>query len=116
MSKKGPKTAEVVTEKILRECHDIYTNKENGLCGVSTKLGKTLLAPRKKITVMLIGNHSAGKSSFINWYIEEKIQRTGVAIETQGFTLVSSGKKRETLSGNATIHLYPEYKEIVKKN
>ena len=33
---------------------------------------------------MLIGNHSAGKSSFINWYIEEHIQRTGVAIETQG--------------------------------
>ena len=63
---------------------------------------------------MLIGNHSAGKSSFINWYIEEHIQRTGVAIETQGFTIVSSGKKRETLSGNATIHLYPEYKPLTK--
>jgi hypothetical protein len=31
-------------------------------------LGIKLLAPRKKITVMLIGNHSAGKSSFINWW------------------------------------------------
>lgn len=30
-------------------------------------------------------------------YIEEHIQRTGVAIETQGFTLVTSGKRRETL-------------------
>ena len=46
------------------------------------------------------GNHSAGKSSFINWYIEETIQRTGVAIETQGFTLVTSGKRRDTLTGN----------------
>lgn len=77
-------------------------------------LGEKLLAPRKKITVMLMGNHSAGKSSFINWYINENIQRTGVAIETQGFTIVTSGKKRETLSGNATVHLYPEFKPIMK--
>jgi hypothetical protein len=26
------------------------------------------------------GNHSAGKSSFINWYVEEHVQRTGVSI------------------------------------
>ena len=31
-------------------------------------IGKSLLAPREKITVLLIGNHSAGKSSFINWF------------------------------------------------
>ena len=102
------------------------------------------MAPRKKITVMLIGNHSAGKSSFINWYIEEHIQRTGVAIETQGkitsckkyfwrrfkskfkislnclidvflgFTIVTSGRKRETLTGNATCHLYPHFKPLTK--
>jgi len=30
-------------------------------------------------------------------YIEEHVQRTGVAIETQGFTLVTSGRKRESL-------------------
>lgn len=58
----------------------------------------TILPPRKKITVLLIGNHSAGKSSFINWYIEEHVQKTGVAIETQGFTLITSGKRRETLA------------------
>uniref|UniRef100_A0A4W5PCS6 Si:ch211-11k18.4 n=1 Tax=Hucho hucho TaxID=62062 RepID=A0A4W5PCS6_9TELE len=61
----------------------------------------TLLAPRKKITVMLMGNHSAGKSSFINWYVEEHIQRTGVAIETQGFSF-----------GNAALHLYPHFKPL----
>ena len=47
----------------------------------------------------LQGNHSAGKSSFINWYVEEHIQRTGVAIETQGFTFITSGRKRESLTG-----------------
>jgi hypothetical protein len=34
---------------------------------IADNLGFKLLAPRKKITIMLIGNHSAGKSSFINW-------------------------------------------------
>ena len=40
------------------------------------------------------------------------MQKTGVAIETQGFTLITSGKKRESLLGNATIHLYPQLKSI----
>ena len=38
-----------------------------GLVKAAGELGLELLAPRKKITVLLIGNHSAGKSSFINW-------------------------------------------------
>ena len=36
--------------------------------------------------------------SIVNRYIEEHVQRTGVAIETQGFTFVTSGKKRESLT------------------
>ena len=34
---------------------------------IANNLDFKLLAPRKKITIMLIGNHSAGKSSFVNW-------------------------------------------------
>ncbi|XP_077995598.1 uncharacterized protein LOC144449060 [Glandiceps talaboti] len=101
-----------VNERILRECHTLYTDPEQGLIQIARKLGLNLLAPRKKISVLLIGNHSAGKSSFINWYIEEHVQRTGVAIETQGFTFVTSGRKRESLTGNATLHLYPHFKEL----
>ena len=33
-----------------------------------------------------------------NRYVEEHIQKTGVAIETQGFTFVTSGRKRESLT------------------
>ena len=40
-----------------------------GLVKFAEELGLTLLVPRRKITVLLIGNHSAGKSSFINWYV-----------------------------------------------
>ncbi|XP_069194344.1 uncharacterized protein [Procambarus clarkii] len=101
-----------VNEKILKECHDLYTDPDNGLVAIGTSLGLKLLPPRKKINVMLMGNHSAGKSSFVNWYIEEHVQRTGVAIETQGFTFITSGRKRESLMGNATLHLYPHFKAL----
>ncbi|XP_077361780.1 uncharacterized protein LOC144006648 [Festucalex cinctus] len=99
-------------ERILRDCHQLYTEPDSGLIAVAESVGVKLLPPRKKITVMLMGNHSAGKSSFINWYVEEHIQRTGVAIETQGFSFVTSGRKRESLTGNATLHLYPHFKPL----
>uniref|UniRef100_A0A4W4DUF9 G domain-containing protein n=1 Tax=Electrophorus electricus TaxID=8005 RepID=A0A4W4DUF9_ELEEL len=99
-------------ERILRDCHEMYTDTSSGLITIAESVGVTLLPPRKKITVMLMGNHSAGKSSFINWYVEEHIQKTGVAIETQGFTFVTSGRKRESLTGNATLHLYPHFKPL----
>lgn len=101
-------------ETILKECYDLYTNNQHGLVKIAKSLAMPILAPRKKISIMLIGNHSAGKSSFINWYIEEHVQKTGVAIETQGFALVTSGKRRETLTGCATMHLFPHYKPLSK--
>jgi len=39
----------------------------SGLIKIAQHFNLNLLAPRKKIVVLLIGNHSAGKSSFINW-------------------------------------------------
>lgn len=35
----------------------------------SPLLGMQLRKPRKKISIMIVGNHSAGKSSFINWWV-----------------------------------------------
>ncbi|KAA8592289.1 hypothetical protein FQN60_017744 [Etheostoma spectabile] len=47
-------------------------------------------------------------------YAEEHIQKTGVAIETQGFTFITSGRKRESLTGNATLHLYPHFRPLLE--
>ncbi|KAM3868116.1 uncharacterized protein ACN63O_007814 [Diretmus argenteus] len=102
------------SERILKECHTLYVDSENGLVKIASSLGVRLLPPRKKIIVMIMGNHSAGKSSFINWYAEEHIQKTGVAIETQGFTFITSGRKRESLTGNATLHLYPHFRPLLE--
>ncbi|XP_061762466.1 uncharacterized protein LOC133556503 [Nerophis ophidion] len=102
------------SERILKECHSLYVDSENGLVKIASSQGVRLLPPRKKIIVMIMGNHSAGKSSFINWYVEEHIQKTGVAIETQGFTFITSGRKRESLTGNATLHLYPHFRPLLE--
>ena len=56
-----------VNERILKECHSLYADPDKGLISIAANVGLKLLAPRKKISIMLIGNHSAGKSSFINW-------------------------------------------------
>ncbi|CAL8248215.1 unnamed protein product [Merluccius merluccius] len=101
-------------ERILRESHKLYVDSDHGLVSIASSVGVRLLPPRKKIFVMIMGNHSAGKSSFINWYIEEHIQKTGVAIETQGFTFITSGRKRESLTGNATLHLYPHFRALLE--
>lgn len=97
---------------ILNELHRIYADPKDGLIQLGKKVGLHLFAPRRKVNILLIGNHSSGKSSFINWYIDSKVQKTGVAIETQGFTLVTCGKNRETLAGQATLYLYPYLKQL----
>jgi len=113
-------------ERILKQVYEAYTRtvsskavappskpaplllrpKEEGIMAICHKLGIPCIAPRRKINVMIVGNHSAGKSSYINWYIGEHVQRTAVAIETQGFTFCTSGKKRDTLKGQATMQLF----------
>ena len=102
-------------ERILKSIHDLYERGPNGnqpgSVGIleiakDPLLNVTCWKPRKKVSVLIIGNHSAGKSSFINWYIDESIQTTGVAIETRGFTYVTSGRKRESLKGDATFAFY----------
>lgn len=80
--------------------------RREGIMAICSKIGLSCIAPRRKINVMIVGNHSAGKSSYVNWYISEHVQRASVAIETQGFTFVTSGKKRETLKGQATMQLF----------
>jgi len=97
-------------EQIMLRVAALYGGQE-GLTtiGKDVGLGAEILVPRRKVNVMIIGNHSAGKSSFINWYIGEGIQRTGVAIETQGFTFITSGSKKTLapIKGESTLLLYP---------
>lgn len=106
----GP--SQTIPQRIIRRLKDIYTDPSKGLLHYASLIGEPLLPPPEKLSVMLIGNHSAGKSSFINWYVQDSIQRVGMAMETTGVTFVTSGKKRETLTGLATLELYPQFKAL----
>lgn len=77
------KEAISVEASVLNSVTDLYHGPD-GLARRAGELGlKEVLTPRRKISVMIVGNHSAGKSSFVNWYIEQHTQKVGVAVETQ---------------------------------
>ena len=82
------------------------TARELGLRRLCAQFGVPCDPPRRKVSVLLLGTHSSGKSSFVNWYVGEQVQTTGVAVETQGISLVTSGRRRESLGGQATLQLY----------
>ena len=64
---------------------------------------------------MIIGNHSAGKSSFINWYIGEKLQKTRVSIETIEINMVMHGAQQQELTGHNVVKMLPFMKELYDK-
>eukprot|EP00286_Rhodomonas_abbreviata_P016766 CAMPEP_0181316128 /NCGR_PEP_ID=MMETSP1101-20121128/15731_1 /TAXON_ID=46948 /ORGANISM="Rhodomonas abbreviata, Strain Caron Lab Isolate" /LENGTH=472 /DNA_ID=CAMNT_0023423357 /DNA_START=82 /DNA_END=1500 /DNA_ORIENTATION=+ len=125
---------QTVSEKILVEASRIYDSRETDgepkdlktYAEFLTKkdafyeqLPKDLLEraqnlrpPRDRITCLLIGNHSAGKSSFTNWYVGEKIQNESVAIETAGITIVRRGVKRTTWKGPQSMETFPHLKKL----
>ena len=57
--------------------------------------------------VLFLGNHSSGKSSFINYIAGADIQESGMAPTDDGFTLITYGEEEETLDGQ-TLVSHPE--------
>jgi ribosome biogenesis GTPase A len=118
-----------LSQKILTEISRMYTahdvddgSSPKDLCSYAAKLAKNdslaaslpkdlmnhasnIRSPKDRITCLLVGNHSAGKSSFVNWYVGEKIQNESVAIETAGVTVIRKGKTRTAWKGSQVIVL-----------
>ena len=53
--------------------------------------------------VLLLGNHSSGKSSFLNHVLERRIQTAGVAPTDDSFTIVSPGPADIDQDGPALV-------------
>ncbi|GKY93551.1 hypothetical protein MPSEU_000322500 [Mayamaea pseudoterrestris] len=53
--------------------------------------------------VFLVGNHSSGKSSFINYVLGRKIQTSGVAPTDDSFTVIAPGPSDRDQDGPALI-------------
>ncbi|XP_022696578.1 uncharacterized protein LOC111264729 isoform X2 [Varroa jacobsoni] len=102
-------------DRVVALSQQMYRVPEKGLLDIYRQLNlPNLEIPERKINVLLVGNHSSGKSTFINWYIGEDIQKTGVAMETSKFSLICHGKRRETLSSNTIMQLFPKFEPLTK--
>lgn len=53
--------------------------------------------------VLLLGNHSSGKSSFINYLVGEDLQRTGIAPVDDGFTIIAHGDGEADKDGETVV-------------
>ena len=54
-------------------------------------------------TVLFLGNHSSGKSTFINHLLGGAIQKTGLAPTDDAFTVLSFGASEEERDGQAVV-------------
>ncbi|MEM1143388.1 MAG: dynamin family protein, partial [Pseudomonadota bacterium] len=54
--------------------------------------------------VLMLGNHSSGKSTFINYLIGEDVQKTGLAPTDDGFTILAYGETRDDRDGPGLVN------------
>jgi hypothetical protein len=54
-------------------------------------------------SVLFLGNHSSGKSSFINYLIGTELQKTGLAPTDDGFTVITYGEKQDDFDGQTVV-------------
>ncbi|NRA36848.1 MAG: dynamin family protein [Planctomycetes bacterium] len=77
------------------------------------------LAPSAEVKappmILLLGNHSSGKSSLINHLLGRKVQRTGVAPTDDGFTVLMHSNEEHSLDGDA-LCTHPElpFKDLTR--
>jgi GTPase SAR1 family protein len=66
-------------------------------------LSKRASAVASTPTVLCLGNHSSGKSSFINHLLGAAIQSTGVAPTDDGFTVLQYGVTEQLIDGRTAV-------------
>jgi Dynamin family len=91
-------------EVILEECAVLY----DSLVVLNNKLGGMAIPPSSdRATSMpfclLVGNHSSGKSSFINYVLQRNIQKAGVAPTDDTFTVIAPGPKDTDADGPTLV-------------
>ncbi len=92
-----------VRDQILKECSDLH----GSIMPMNEKLQGPLAKNSDKGTslpfVFLVGNHSSGKSSFINYVLGREVQTAGVAPTDDCFTVVAPGPEDTDQDGPALI-------------
>ncbi|MFW5750351.1 MAG: dynamin family protein [Planctomycetota bacterium] len=80
--------------------------RQERIAPVAETVGMKLLpdsAIRTPPLVLLLGNHSSGKSSLINHLLDRKVQRTGIAPTDDGFTVLMHAEHERNVDGQALV-------------
>lgn len=94
---------------ILEECYALrgrvraLNSRVKGPVGADTDRNTALPM------VFLLGNHSSGKSSFINYVLQSRIQECGVAPTDDKFTVIAGGEEDVDKDGNSLIGITMEW-------
>lgn len=90
--------------KLRSEVKDIY---QNDIDIIASNFHYKRRPTEGEITsspmVVFLGNHSSGKSSFINHILGRDVQRSGVAPVDDGFTIIMHGENELDQSGPAVV-------------
>lgn len=91
-------------EELFKEVRSLYTQT---LSPLNAKFFGPLEKASEDISplpiVFVLGNHSSGKSSFINYVVGRKTQETGVAPTDDGFTCIVGGNRDVDQNGPAVV-------------
>jgi len=96
--------AEELVKEVEGQAREVY---EQVLDPIASRFEFEGAPPASETTglpsVLFLGNHSSGKSSFINHLVGEEVQRTGIAPIDDGFTLITHGDDPDTRDGNSVV-------------
>ena len=96
------KERDVTLQRLDSQTEKMYRNV---LTPLGARYQMDIHPPRKpkssKPTVLFLGNHSSGKSTFINFLLGRKVQKTGIAPTDDGFTVLTYSETPEESSGPA---------------
>ena len=100
---KTKKTSTNLSSKIVEECLRLRSSVQNINDAYKGPLDKNGVKNTILPFVFLLGNHSSGKSSFVNYVTGRKIQTAGVAPTDDSFTIIASGPNDVDRDGPAFI-------------
>ncbi|RHY32712.1 hypothetical protein DYB32_002315 [Aphanomyces invadans] len=98
------------TYLLSTEVRRVHGDATHGVIGEGDPTSECVLRLQSKFAsfskvhvpmVLVLGNHSSGKSTFINHMLNQEVQKTGRAPTDCMFTVLMGGKRAERLDGHA---------------